>query len=375
MDDQPFSGHASEETTLTTPFTIEELPIPASLDSPDAVGFIEMVAVRNAVEAETLGSTALEVTAQELLPQYLKQEYDPRRLFVARTEGKIVARGGLSWSIEEGSNVTWVFADVLLAYRNRGIGGALLGHVEDLALASGRTIVQTDAIYAISEGGERIAPPTGFGDLPASDPSVQFLRKRGYSLEQIGRISFLDLPVDPALLARHRTEAETRAGTDYRVMSWVGLTPERWRTDLAYLKNRMSVDEPAAGLEIDEETWDEARVVSHDEAEIAGGRNMLTSVVEHIPSGKLVGINEVSVAKDRTRPVGQEDTLVLAEHRGHRLGMLLKVANLQELAHYAPEAPLVFTFNAEENRHMLNVNEAVGFQAVGYDGAWKKTTA
>ncbi len=68
MEDQPFCRHASEETTLTTPFTIEELPIPASLDSPDAVGFIEMVAVRNAVEAETLGSTALEVTAQELLP-------------------------------------------------------------------------------------------------------------------------------------------------------------------------------------------------------------------------------------------------------------------------------------------------------------------
>jgi hypothetical protein len=54
--------------------------------------------------------------------------------------------------------------------------------------------------------------------------------------------------------------------------------------------------------------------------------------------------------------------------------MLLKVANLQELARYAPEAPLVFTFNAEENRPMLDVNEAVGFRPVGYDGAWKKTT-
>lgn len=356
-------------------FIIEELPIPASLDNPDAAGFIEMVGVRNAVEAGTLGSTALDVTAQELLPQYQKQEYDPRRLFVARTEGKIVARGGLSWSIEEGSNVTWVFADVLPAYRNRGIGGALLGHAEDLALASGRTIVQTDAIHTSAPAGERVHPPTGFGDVPADDPGVRFLRKRGYTLEQIARISFLDLPVDPALLARHRTEAETRAGTGYRVVSWVGLTPEQRRTDLAYLKNRMSIDEPAAGLEIDEETWDEARVVSHDEAEIAGGRDMLTSVIEHISSGKLVGINELSVAKDRTRPVGQEDTLVLAEHRGRRLGMLLKVANLQELAKLAPEAPLVFTFNAEENRHMLNVNEAVGFRAVGYDGAWKKTLA
>jgi hypothetical protein len=114
-------------------------------------------------------------------------------------------------------------------------------------------------------------------------------------------------------------------------------------------------------------------VVSHDEAEIAGGRPLLVSVALHVPSGKLAGINELSVSNDRTRPVGQEDTLVLQEHRGHRLGMLLKVANLQELATLAPEAPLVFTFNAEENRPMLNVNEAVGFRAVGYDGSWKKT--
>ncbi len=358
---------------MATAFTIAELPIPVSTDAPEFADFAEMVEIRNEIEASALGSWALSVTAEELLPQYHKAEYDPKRLFVGRTEGKIVARGGLEWSTAEGTNVTWVFADVLPAYRNRGIGTALFERVEGIALASGRTVVQTDAIHTNADGGERVHPPTGFGDVPVSDPGVRFLRNQGYSLEQIGRISFLDLPVDPALLARHRAEAETRAGTDYRVVTWEGLTPEQWRSDLAYLKNRMSVDEPAAGLEIDEETWDEARVIKHDEAEIAGGRPLLVATVEHIPSGTLVGINELSVARDRTRPVGQEDTLVLAEHRGHRLGMLLKVANLQELARHAPEARLVFTFNAEENRHMLNVNEAVGFRAVGYNGAWKKT--
>lgn len=359
---------------MSAPFTIDELPIPASTGAPEFADFAEMVEIRNEIEAAALGSWALSVTAEELLPQYQKPEYDPKRLFVARSDGKIVARGGLEWLTAEGTNVTWLFADVLPAFRNRGIGGALFERVEQEALASGRTILQTDAIHTIIDGGERVAPPTGFGDVPAEDPGVRFLRKRGYTLEQIGRISFLDLPVAPDVLARHRAEAEAKAGPDYRILSWIGLTPEQWRADLAYLKNRMSVDEPAAGLEIDEETWDEARVLSHDETEIAGGRPLLVSVALHVPSGKLAGINELSVADDRTRPVGQEDTLVLSEHRGHRLGMLLKTANLQELAKLAPAAPLVFTFNAEENRPMLDVNEAVGFRAVGYDGAWKKST-
>ncbi len=354
-------------------FTIEEIPIPASLDGPEGADFIEMVEVRNAVEAATLGSWALAVTAEELLPIYRRQEYEPRRMFVARADGRIVGRSVLQWSIEEGTNVSWVFGEVLGAYRNQGIGTALFDEMERIALESGRMVVQTDVIHTRTDGGERIAPPTGFGDIPARDPGSRFLRNRGYALEQIARISFLDLPVEPTLLATHRRQAESAAGPDYRVVTWVGLTPEQWRPDLAYLKNRMSVDEPAAGLEIDEETWDEARVVSHDEAEIAAGRPLLVVAAEHIPSHRLVGINELSVPTDRTRPVGQEDTLVLAEHRGHRLGMLLKVANLQELAKLAPEAPLVYTFNAEENRPMLNVNEAVGFRAVGYDGAWKKT--
>jgi hypothetical protein len=72
--------------------------------------------------------------------------------------------------------------------------------------------------------------------------------------------------------------------------------------------------------------------------------------------------------------VEQQDTLVLREHRGHRLGMLLKVANLRQLALQFPEQSAVTTFNAEENRFMLDVNEALGFTPMGYEGAWRRVS-
>ena len=53
----------------------------------------------------------------------------------------------------------------------------------------------------------------------------------------------------------------------------------------------------------------------------------------------------------------------------------MKAANIRSLQSTAPEHPSIITFNAEENQHMLEVNEAVGFSAIGYEGAWKKILA
>ena len=116
--------------------------------------------------------------------------------------------------------------------------------------------------------------------------------------------------------------------------------------------------------------WDAARVREHDDRMAESGRQVITSAAEHTPSGRLAGYSEVVVSDERPVAV-QEDTLVLREHRGHRLGMLLKIATAEALAE-VPRIEAIVTWNAEENRPMLDVNEAMGFRAVGAEGAWQR---
>ena len=61
--------------------------------------------------------------------------------------------------------------------------------------------------------------------------------------------------------------------------------------------------------------------------------------------------------------------------RGHEVGRVhAEVRELHLALHeqVAPGHPSVLTWNAEENRPMLDVNEAVGFVPLGYEGAWRK---
>jgi len=357
---------------LATRLQIEELSIPATLDDPDAAGFIEMVGVRNAIEAQLLGSGALALTPAELLPMYQAQEFEPKRVFVARVDGAVVGRGILQWSIAEGTTSTWVIAEVLEEFRRRGIGAALFDRVEALALESGRPVLQSEALHKPAAGGARLPSPTGYGDVPADDPGVRFLTHRGYRLEQIERVSFLDLPVPATVLNENHDRLLDELRGAYSLVHWRGSTPPEWIPDLILLRTRMTTDAPFAGLEMDEEPWTEARIATHDAAMAADGRLTMTVAARHEPTGRLVGFSELSLPGNRSRSVQQLDTLVLAEHRGHRLGMLLKVANLRALQMGGSVPSQVHTFNAEENRHMLDVNEAIGFRPVGHAGCWRK---
>ena len=349
-------------------FTIDRMPIPETLDGPGGDDFAELVAVRNEIEADTSGDPGISPTARDLLPHW-QDPYSPQVLFVARVEGRIVGRSVLTLPIEDGSDVAWLTAEVLSAHRGRGIGTALLEASEAAAAADGRTVFQGEAMVRPATGAQ-LDSPTGFGSVPADAPGTRFALRHGYSLQQVTRGSRLALPVDAGGALSAALEA---SGPAYRVETWEGATPAHRLDDLAHLHARMSTDAPAADLEIDEEEWDADRVRSLDEMRAKTGTATLVAAVEHVESGRLVAFSELSVPPDTALAVHQWDTLVLREHRGHKLGMLAKVANLELLAREHPGHSSVITFNAEENRPMLDVNEAIGFVPFVYEGVWKKS--
>ncbi|MHC9045858.1 GNAT family N-acetyltransferase [Microbacterium saperdae] len=284
--------------------------------------------------------------------------------------GEVVGRAVVDVPHDAGSRVVIATIEMLPRVWGQGIGTAVLPHVEAIARDHGRSVIQNWTEQQAS-GGPRIEAPTGFGSVPR-DHVARFLQHSGFGLEQVYRVSHLalsariDAHVD-ALLSDARA-----ASAGYRLVQWTTPTPAARIDDYAWLKSRMSTDAPSAGLDTDEEKWDARRVIEMEERVAQMGQTLLVVAAEHIETGRLSAFTELGIGSDHTATTHQNDTLVLKEHRGHRLGMVLKCEALRLWRDLMPESTRVITYNAEENRPMLSINEAIGFHAIAYEGAWKK---
>lgn len=328
-----------------------------------------MVRVRNLVYREINGHADEDMPAGELLPTVRSNAYEDRLLWVAVLDGEVVGRVGVDIPLEDGSRIAYWRVEFLQAAWGRGIGAAAYELVERVAREHGRTVLQSWATHPHSPG-PRITPPTGFGSVP-HDHAARFYLRHGYALEQVERISALRLGDTDTRIAQLLAQA-TAASADYRVVQWMLPTPPEFVAGYGWMKSRMITDAPAAAIEYDQEVWDAARLAEHESQYLDAGRTMQVTAAQHITTGELVAFNELVIGGDLTMATFQEDTLVLKNHRGHRLGMLVKCAALISWRKIAPESPRVITYNAEENRPMLDINEAIGFEPIAYEGAWKK---
>ena len=135
----------------------------------------------------------------------------------------------------------------------------------------------------------------------------------------------------------------------------------------------MSTDRPSGALHYDAEMWDADRVRHVEDEWKQAGQGLARG------GGAAQGqrrTRRVFGAADTPRQSpgwrSQDDTLVAKPHRGHRLGMLVKLLNLRRLMQEHPAVERVLTFNAAENDHMLAINVALGFRPAGYDGEWQR---
>ena len=349
---------------------VRPLVLPDRADGPGSADLHALAPVRNEVYRAVTGRPDDDRTAEELLA-LLRSTADTARLtWLIEADGDLVGRATVILPQEADTTTARINLDLLPRVWGRGIGSAVYPLIEHAARAHGRSTLELWAEQPASDG-PRLAAPTGFGSVP-DDRIARFLRRHGFRLEQVDRVSRLELDdTVRSRLGRLLADARPHAA-EYRLVRWAYPTPPELVDGYAWAKSRMSTDAPSAGLSAPEESWDETRVRDVEDFRLAGGGHAVITAAVHIATGELSAYTELSIGADRTATTHQDDTLVLVAHRGHRLGTIVKCASLLGWMDEVPASRRVITYNAEENRPMLDINEAIGFAPVSYEGAWRK---
>jgi hypothetical protein len=229
--------------------------------------------------------------------------------------------------------------------RRRGIGTALLAHAGRRAEVAGRTLLMAQA---------RVGAPGAAFAAAVGATAV---------LEDARRV----LDVGPDLHARLpglRAAAEPHAA-GYSLRRWLGPTPDDLVASACALNSAMA-DAPHSDS-FEPIAWDADRLrAAEQRSVIRGTRDYSVGAIQD-STGEMAAVTQVIV--DPAGAPGwayQELTAVTRPHRGHRLGMLVKIANLEWLAVAEPQIRHIITGNAVANQHMIAVNEALGHRVIDY---------
>jgi MOSC domain-containing protein YiiM/GNAT superfamily N-acetyltransferase len=300
-----------------------------------------------------LGDTQTAWSPDELRAMFADPD-KVRRGMAAVEDGVVVGAVTLVLPQHDNPRLAYVALAVHPDHWRRGIGTQLLLEAERSAARDGRSVLVAETQW----------PADG-----RDESGKGFAARFGYAAAQTVLRSSLALPAD-----RARLEAVLAAHADdgYALETCVDGIPDAWLEGRAELSRRMSTDAPRGEVELEEEVWDAARVRrEYDRIRRTGRRVVETFAVERA-TGHLVGYTQVQVPLDRPDVCYQQDTLVLREHRGHRLGIRMKAANALALEREAPGARFVRTWNAEHNEPMLAVNRELGWVADARLREWQK---
>lgn len=271
-------------------------------------------------------------------------------LLCASVDGAAVGACRLELPMRDNPHLCELVLCVHPAARGQGVARALQARVERCAREHGRTTLLS---YADE--------PPGCEDRSGNRAAARAL---GYAVAQQEVRRDLELPL-PASRIEDLEGACRPHAADYVLRVWHDSCPDDLVDDLAELMRQMSTDVPKDELDWREEVWDRARVRRNEDLSRAMDRSWTGAGAVHPPTGRMVAFSVMSVPRSLPERAYQWETLVSADHRGHRLGTLVKLAALQELAARSPGTRVISTWNAQENASMIAVNDLLGARVNG----------
>lgn len=264
--------------------------------------------------------------------------FGPRLHWVADVDGHTAAVAFAYFPEAENSHIVLPVITVHPKWRRRGVGAAMLHAMIPEFRSRGRTLVEG---WELTKGGsgERWARTLGF-----------------QTVKTMIRQCLVVGDVDPA-----RWQADVPVG--YHTKRWTNSAPEDLLRSVAVARSAI-YDVPADGSDYVAPQWTPAQV-REAEAELRDrGVEQRVVAAVHEATGEVVGLTEVRLKPERPEWAFQQDTVVIAAHRGHGLGLCMKSSMTQWLLNDQPQLERFYTGTSAENSHMIRINHQLGYQDV-----------
>jgi len=260
----------------------------------------------------------------------------------------------LTAPLRDNLGVARVWIWVHPAHQRRGVGTRLSSYADRRVAGLDRGICHAQARIGVER----------------SNGNRTFAERCGYALANTEIERRLPLPVDLELLDRLAADAAPHhAG--YRLRTVIGPVPDDLAPSYVALRNQIAVEMPSGDLEVEAGQETSAELAVQDRYLVDSGRTRVAAYALD-PSGRVVAYAVAAVTNSHHDHVDQWGTLVDPAHRGHRLGLAVKCAQLRALSSGFPDKTYVDTTNAETNAHMVAINEALGFEVVQVFGDFQK---
>lgn len=281
-----------------------------------------------------------------LLSRYLRYGWDLEcdSMYLYAPDESSTPVGVLSLSLPRHDNLHLMEAEVTVHpdHRRQGHGSAMVTEVTRQTRAAGRKTIWMGA--------------------PEDDLGARaFLERFGFraaSRDARRRQVLADLDAEAVEQLRGKAQP---AAADYLLERQLAPTPANVLEELVEVTAAIN-DAPMGDLTFEDERFDLRRLQDIETA-AAGREDRLYRVwARHRSTGRVGGHTMMIVNPLRPEYAQQGDTAVSRHHRGHRLGLLLKVEMMGWLAQQEPQLQQVETWNQADNEHMIEVNEAVGYR-------------